>query len=283
MFPSWRIGRPFGINLFIHWTFWLLPLWIVLSAPAAGAAAESNIFPLGLQLALVGALFTCVVLHELGHALSARGFGIETHSIVLTPIGGVARFEQPIRTPWQEFCIALAGPLVNLVIAAVLGGLYFAATSVQPAWRGTRGGDIIFVLLLLNLVMAVFNLLPAFPMDGGRVLRALLTPPLGRLAATRIAVTVGSIVILLVALGWAVYVGSLWTLAIAAFVLWTGQRELADLETQERQRTAYQDEITPTVMPVRSTVAWPGPSAPVTVYVWDAQQRRWVREASPGT
>src|SRR5947209_4818201 len=115
MFPSMRIAKVAGINLFIHWTFWLLPLWVVL------VFHDSDVMSLGKHLALIAALFGCIVLHEFGHALTARHFGIQTRSITLSPLGGIAQLERMSHEPWEEFCIAIAGPLVNVAIAGVLG------------------------------------------------------------------------------------------------------------------------------------------------------------------
>src|SRR6202035_39337 len=135
---SIKIGRFFGINLFIHWTFWLLPLWVVYTH-----AAEPNSGPLAFLLALLGALFGCVVLHEYGHALAARFFGIATRDVTLYPIGGVARLERMSEKPWEEFWIAVAGPAVNVVIAGLLFGFL--------AGLGPRG-------------VAVLEVAPALPL-----------------------------------------------------------------------------------------------------------------------
>jgi Zn-dependent protease len=272
MFPSWRIGRPFGINLFVHWTFWLLPIWVLLTArPGPGEP------PVLVQLGLVLALFVCVVLHELGHAVAARGFGIPTRRILLTPIGGIAQFTQLIRTPWAEFVIAGAGPLVNVVIALVLGALTGGLALVWPAWPHTGPGSFVTMLVVLNVMMALFNLLPAFPMDGGRVLRAILSHYLGPVRATRAAVATGTIVAVLLGAAGVVYLQSPWPIVIAAFVIWTGHRELAGIEAEERQRV---EEARPLVMPLRSTFHWPGAGAP-SVFVWDAERGRWVRAEGP--
>src|SRR4051794_19588752 len=114
MMPSWKVGKAFGIDVYIHWTFWLLPLWVALLSAGGGG------FELALNLCVLAAVFGCVVLHELGHALTARHFGIRTRDISLYPIGGVASLENMSERPLHEFCIAIAGPLVNVVIAALL-------------------------------------------------------------------------------------------------------------------------------------------------------------------
>src|SRR4051794_40896739 len=110
MLASWKVAKLFGIDLLVHWTFWLLPLWIIFTG-------DGQMFSLTMHLMLIGAVFACVVLHELGHALTAREFGIETQRIILTPLGGIAQLERMSKKPWEEFCIAVAGPLVNVAIA----------------------------------------------------------------------------------------------------------------------------------------------------------------------
>jgi Zn-dependent protease/CBS domain-containing protein len=171
---SWRIATVAGIGIHIHATFLILLAWIWLDgyrrAGAAGAAAG---------VAFVLAVFASVVLHEYGHALTARRYGIPTRDITLLPIGGVARLERMPRDPRQELMIAIAGPAVNVVIAAVLWvglraftGEGLAAALAEPG-PGT-GREFIGRLLAANVTLVVFNLIPAFPMDGGRVLRALL-------------------------------------------------------------------------------------------------------------
>ena len=141
MLRAWKIGRVFGIDLFIHWTFFLLPLWAVLQ--------EHN-NPLG-TLGLLGLLFCvfgCVILHELGHALTARYFGIGTRDITLYPIGGVARLERMSEKPWEEFWIAVGGPAVNVAIALLLIIVSLAVAYINPAWLlNTTAG--LFLLLLL--------------------------------------------------------------------------------------------------------------------------------------
>src|SRR2546421_11505164 len=174
---SWSIPivRIAGIQLRIHVTFLLLLGWLALGS--AGAA---------LFLLL---LFLCVVLHESGHAFAAKKCGINTPDITLLPIGGVARLERMPDEPRQELIIALAGPLVNVVIALAL----FAVVG----WRGLAaeammgGSDLLAQLLVINVVLVLFNLLPAFPMDGGRVLRALLATRLSYARATQIAASIG--------------------------------------------------------------------------------------------
>jgi stage IV sporulation protein FB len=169
----------------LHVTFLLFLLWIggvyyVQGGPAAAVAG----------VVFIALLFACVVLHEFGHIFAARRYGVQTPDVVLLPIGGVARMERIPEEPAQEIIVALAGPAVNLVIAGVLavalGGLPGFAATLQNVEGGLAGR-----LLYANLFLALFNLIPAFPMDGGRVLRAFLARWMGYARGTRIAAGIG--------------------------------------------------------------------------------------------
>src|SRR5262245_16594046 len=187
MFGSWKIARILGIDLALHWTFWLLPIWVIFTWD------DSSAMPLWMNLLLVGCLFVCVVLHEFGHALTARQFGIGTRSITLSPLGGIAQLDRMSQKPWEEFWIAIAGPLVNVAIALVLGVAVAWSYVLNPALVGTLGWQFLSVLLAMNIGLVIFNLLPVFPMDGGRVLRAILANSMGLLKGTRAAVLVGTV------------------------------------------------------------------------------------------
>jgi Zn-dependent protease/CBS domain-containing protein len=175
---SWSIpiARIAGIQLRIHITFLLLIGWLALGSASTAA--------------FVLLLFVCVVLHEFGHALAAKSYGINTPDITLLPIGGVARLERMPEEPKQELVIAIAGPLVNVIIAVCLFVVIGARGYVDPE-KAVRGGDLLISLFQINIWLVLFNLLPAFPMDGGRVLRALLATRLTYARATQIAATVG--------------------------------------------------------------------------------------------
>ncbi len=185
---SWRIGRFAGIDVYVHATFFLLIGWIGLSYWLQENTIAAVISGVGFILAL----FASVVLHEYGHALTARRFGVRTRDITLYPIGGVARLERIPDDPKQELWVAIAGPAVNVVIAGVLLlwlGLTSALSSVADV--SLTGGGFLERLMMTNLLLVGFNLIPAFPMDGGRVLRALLAMRLEYTRATQIAASIG--------------------------------------------------------------------------------------------
>ena len=192
---SWKIFTVFGIDVHVHATFLLLLLFFLLAPmlrPEEGAG--SPLFQGLASMFLVILIFGCVLLHELGHALTARRYGVKTRDITLLPIGGLARLERIPTEPRQELAIAVAGPAVNLAIAGVLFliGLGLGwGPNILPEQNTISGRSFLQELLVINLGLAVFNFIPAFPMDGGRILRALLALKLDYLQATRIAVGVG--------------------------------------------------------------------------------------------
>ncbi|MCS7003099.1 MAG: site-2 protease family protein, partial [Dehalococcoidia bacterium] len=209
---AWTIGRVFGIPIRIHFTF---PLLLVFLGWIEAQQSGGNVL---MEIAFVVALFVCVLLHELGHALTARAYRIRTADITLYPIGGVARLES-MGKPAQEFWIAIAGPLVNVAIAlALAGGLTVFGQSLLPAQGGP--GEFAQRVLFANVLLALFNLLPAFPMDGGRILRALLAQRMDYTRATNIASVIGR--------GFAVIFGIIglvtfnFLLLIVAFFLYVG-------------------------------------------------------------
>lgn len=184
---SWKLGRFAGIDVYIHATFLLLVgFYGVTYWMNGGASAMVE------GIAFLLALFGCVLLHEYGHALMARLYGIPTRDITLYPIGGVARLERMPEKPRQEFWVALAGPAVNVVIAIALGAwLFLTNTFVPVSQLGLTTGSFLERLMLVNISLVVFNLIPAFPMDGGRVLRALLATRMDYVKATKIAAMLG--------------------------------------------------------------------------------------------
>lgn len=278
---SWRIGTAFGIGVYVHWTFLLLPLWVLFSQ--AGAAGwETGAFMLG----LVTALFGCVVLHELGHALMARAFGIRTHDITLYPIGGVARLDGMTEKPGHELAIAVAGPAVNVGIAVLLGLGLLVGTLAYPPLLQTGVGEFLWLLLALNVGMVIFNMVPAFPMDGGRVLRALLAWRIGQLRATRIAVWLGGVIALVGGSLAAFYLGNPWLLVIAAFIYLAGQAELRAVEMREHFRRVREQAVEPEIVEPAAE-RYPGYEAfvyrpRVTVWIWDPEQNLWVKQGNRG-
>lgn len=222
---KWKLGTLSGIGVYLHWSFWLLPLWILLSAGGGAAGAIGSVL-------FVFAIFGCIVLHEMGHALVARYFGIGTRDITLYPIGGIASLERMPRRPSQELAIAIAGPAVNVVIAAVLFAILVIVGigAPNPAFN-LVGGSFLLNLLFVNVALVVFNMLPAFPMDGGRVLRSVLAMRLSYLRATEIAVRVGQGVAIILGLIGLFNWGTL--MFVALFVFLAAQAELAMARRRE--------------------------------------------------
>ncbi len=191
---SWKLGEFAGIGVYMHATFLLLLAWVGVTYWNVGQSIEAVLFGIGFILAI----FFCVVLHEFGHALTARRYGIRTRDITLLPIGGVARLERMPDKPIQELWVALAGPAVNLVIAALLILAILAVGGFEPlGGLNMISGPILERLLIVNVILVVFNMIPAFPMDGGRVLRALLALRLDYTRATQVAAGLGQAIALL--------------------------------------------------------------------------------------
>lgn len=194
---SHQLGTAFGIGIFVHWSFALLLGWVFFAYLSGGAGFVGALQ--GVSLILL--VFGCVVLHELGHSLTARMFGIQTRHITLLPIGGVAELERMPRNPKHELWIAIAGPAVNVLIIGVLVviSLLLGFGSKLTGLTFTPQNGLISNLITINAMLILFNMIPAFPMDGGRVLRALLSMKKGHLTATITAAKVGKA--LAVALG----------------------------------------------------------------------------------
>ncbi len=225
---SVQIARFFGIPVLLHWSFGLLFVYVLYIGNSQGLTAGQVLW---LSL-FVMALFVCIILHEFGHALAARRFGVYTRDIVLLPIGGMARLDKLPEKPLHEFLVAIAGPAVNVVIAIILC-VYFLVVPLSELFALDLNSEIDLVgdylwfvpaLIFLNITLAIFNLLPAFPMDGGRILRALLALKLSRTKATRIAATVGQIIgVAMIVLGFWNY--HFTTAFIGVFIFFTAAKE----------------------------------------------------------
>ena len=220
---SIKIGKFAGIDVNLHLTFLLLVGWVALlhwqRGQSMGAALVGVLF--------IIAIFMCVVLHEFGHALMARRYGIATRDIILLPIGGLARLEKMPTQPIQELWVALAGPAVNVMIAAAL----FVWLQLTASWEPLQSltvttGPMLERLMAVNVFMVAFNMTPAFPMDGGRVLRAVLATRLVYGQATRIAASIGRVIALL--FGFVGFFYNPFLLFIALFV-WMGASQEASM------------------------------------------------------
>jgi Zn-dependent protease len=231
---SLRLGMVRGIVINVHPSFALVLLWVLYQwGISAGAGVAGMLFGTLVLLAV----FACVLLHELAHALVALRYGLRVRDITLLPIGGVARIEQTALLPKAEAAIALAGPVLNLLIAALLAPFVILVAAMRDAdnplsvilyANELSPAGFLLYLWVANILLAVFNLLPAFPMDGGRVLRAWLSTYRTRLTATRVAVAVGQVMAVALAIG-GVLVGDYLMPLVSAFILfaaWTEGRHV---------------------------------------------------------
>jgi len=225
------VAEVAGIRVFVHATFLLLVAWFAV----VYWVEEGNLVRVASGIALLLLLFGCVLLHELGHALTAKRFGFPTREITLLPIGGIARLERMPDDPQQSLWITLAGPAVNIAIAAAL----FVALRVTGVWQpvteiSLTRGPFFERLMIVNVSLVIFNMLPAFPMDGGRALRALLATRFDDRRATHIAARLGQVMAALFALiGW---IANPLLILVALFV-WTGATQeaaVADLRAALR-------------------------------------------------
>jgi Zn-dependent protease/predicted transcriptional regulator len=253
-YPILRVG---GTEIRIHLTFLLLLVWIGIGYFQEGGTAAA-IEGVG----FIAAVFACVVLHELGHATAARRYGIRTPRITLLPIGGVAELERLPEKPSEEIIVALAGPLVNVVIAAFLI-LVLGATVGPEALTSMEEPRVAFAarLAAVNIWLVLFNLIPAFPMDGGRVLRALLAMRYDRVRATEIAATIGQFAAF--AFGFIGLVGgNVLLLFVAIFVYLAATAETQAIGLQDAARA----------VDVRDAMISRFESLPVTASLDDAAQ-----------
>jgi Zn-dependent protease/predicted transcriptional regulator len=244
------IGKISGIKLYIHWTFFILLGWIFIMNLNQGESWQQA----AMGVVLVLSLFVCVVLHEFGHALVAKRYKYQTQSITLLPIGGIAQLAQLPEKPVQELWVALAGPAVNIVIAGIIYGILYLTGNIPEHFDMNQFGktDFLYSLVIANLTLAVFNLIPAFPMDGGRVLRALLALKAERGKATRIAATVGQVLaVVFVLIG---FYSNIWLVLIGVFIFMGAGAEAA----YERTRSAMAGLKVKDAMMTRFTILAPG-------------------------
>ncbi len=230
-----RLGAPFGITLRLHWSFLLLGGWLGLSALGQTGSLTAVVSFVFLGFIVFGS----VALHEYGHALTARHYGIGTREITLLPIGGIAQLDGSPGHPRHEFWIALAGPAVNLALVAlvlVLEPIFQGATGSGPS----PGQSILAFALYVNLFMGLFNLLPALPMDGGRILRALLALRMPALRATRISARVARFLAAAMMV-YGLIQGELMLAVIGGFVWITAgaERNRVEVEAEIRRRAEH--------------------------------------------
>jgi len=258
MFTSWKLGRVRGIDVYLHPTL-LLALFVY--ASAWGGSLEA--------FAFVASIFGFVFLHEMGHALMARQYGIETEHITLYPIGGVAALRRMPRSAGPELLIALAGPAVNFALAVG----FWAILAMEGVAFGADPDPFLAQLLFANLGLGLFNLLPIFPMDGGRVLRALLSGPLGRTRATVAAAAVGQT---LAVIGGTFFLlnGSIFQALLALFVYLAAGAERAQVLAESRRTNPFPRSAWPEP-PFGFRWATRGPDprvAPIVIRVVDAER-----------
>jgi Zn-dependent protease/CBS domain-containing protein len=226
---SFRVARAAGIDIKIHVTFFLI---LILGAVQYGMPYGASGAVYGVLLMIL--LFVCVTLHELGHSIAAQRFGIPVREIILLPLGGLALLSRNPEKPWHELIIAAAGPLVNVAIAAILflvtGAAAAAGSFDLNALQQNAPpsfSSLLIWLLQANVFLVLFNLIPAFPLDGGRIFRAVLAMFMPAQRATRIAATTGQgIAILLGVLG--VATGNFGLVLVAVFVFFGAGQENAE-------------------------------------------------------
>lgn len=227
---SLRVLTVGGTEVRIHITFLLLVMFAAWTGAAEGGtdgAIHATV--------LLCLMFLCVLLHEFGHVTAAKHYGIRTPDITLLPIGGVARLERMPREPFQEFVVAICGPLVNLVIASIIGiAIHQVPIASLPV--DFVGGSLWQSLMHWNIIMIIFNMIPAFPMDGGRVLRALLALAMDYGRATRLAASIGQGIAVLGFMAALLWIHSPWILVIAVFIFMGAGQEAAMVTEEERSR-----------------------------------------------
>jgi len=224
---SWSTlaGRIFGVEVRIHLSFFVLPLFVWYTEYKAHQGATNG----SRDVALVALIFACVAVHELGHALVAWREGIRSKSVILLPIGGIAQYDETLPAPdslWKrEIRIALAGPLTSLLFGLLCAGVIYpiAPTAQLGTWPFVQPANLLRSLVWINIYLAAFNLLPAYPLDGGRVLRALFSRHMDSMQATRLAVSIGqgfATLLILAGMFW-----NLWFVLLGLFLFLAAQME----------------------------------------------------------
>jgi len=234
-----HLGRAVGIDVRVHWSFFAAPMYIFWEFRALGLPTVS------LLIILMLAVYACILLHEFGHALAARCFGVSTVDIIITPIGGLARLVRMPLKPVQELLITVAGPAVNLVIAGLF--CVFLYWTKQPMALTGNGDQIVAfpqLLMWANLVLFLFNLIPAFPMDGGRILRSSLSIFFGHSQATRMAVIVGKIFAIVFFIA-SFYLGNFWLGVVGVFVFLAAGTESSAAGAAVVSESRYEEPVLP--------------------------------------
>lgn len=234
-----KLGKVNGIAVYLHWSVWMIILFHLVSSTLSGGLGEGMF-----AAAFVATALACVLAHEFGHAAAAARYSIRTTDISLYAFGGVARLQSLPKNPLQELIIAVAGPAVNVAIAAGLGlamAFQIIPSGLMASGLAAENAPLTFAdyVLSANIFLVVFNMLPAFPMDGGRVLRSLLAMGTSHLRATEIAARVGRFMALLFVAG-SIYFPSFILLIIAIFVFLAGTAELMQVRLREHTHAGGQ-------------------------------------------
>jgi Zn-dependent protease len=270
MLRPWKIGTFFGVETFVHWSFLLLPIYLLYANRHLGILSAVLLAAVSLVM-----LFF-VLLHEFGHVLAARAFQIPTKSVTLYPIGGVALMTRSAKTPIEEIIIAVAGPVVNLVLAFLLGGIAIPAGIPLMPFDPSAGvhtfSDFFSLLMISNISLLVFNMIPAFPMDGGRVLRAFFWFFTDVVSATRLATYVAiPFAILFAVFG---LFANFFFIIIAGLIVIMGRLELHGLQMQLEMKRRQQMEASAATA-YENNEATP-PERDFDGYTWNAQENGWI-------
>ena len=225
LFRSPQIGSILGVDIFLHWTMWMLPVFILSRGLFLYSYDEAL-----LQVALVGAVYACLAFHEIAHLLVARQLGLGLRDLTLYPIGGISRLAVVGERPWQEVWIATAGPVAHVLIGGVIAAVFIAADrTLSPRVDSPHPYLETFFnrLFWLNVLLAILHVLPAFPLDGGRIFRGALALSAGRLRATEVGALLSSFVALTFLVPGMIWMGEVWWLIAMGIIIHVGgQQEL---------------------------------------------------------